>query len=129
MTEDESDALELVGLHVDSHLEHREAPAKSATKDRELNLRERELRLSEEEFAAKRRDADRDFSLRESEHQLRKADAARSRWTNPLVLVIAGAALAAASNGYIAARNGQTQFESAARHSYKLFSRNIRCDQ
>ena len=58
---------------------------------RERELWREELRLKERELA-----------LKESEHQ-------RSRWTNPLVLAVVAAALAALGNAVVALINGSQQ--------------------
>jgi len=64
----------------------------------ETEVRARELALKEREQANK-----------DAELALRRDEQARSRWTNPLVVAILAAALAAVSNAVIAVVNGKLQ--------------------
>lgn len=72
-----------------------EAPGRSQVSDLQLALERKKLAI--------------DTSLRRRELQLKLDDAKRSRWTNPLVLAVAGAALAAIGNGVVTWMSGSQQ--------------------
>ena len=52
---------------------------------------------------------EREFALKEQQFELERLAAHRARWFHPLVLAVIGAAVAAASNAYVAWFNGKEQ--------------------
>lgn len=76
------------------------APSEREKWQAEIGLREREIAVKEREVATKDR-----------EIELRLRDQRGGRWTNPLVLAVLAAALAATGNALVALINGSAQRE------------------
>src|SRR4026207_969800 len=70
-----------------------------------------ELRLRERELDIKERAAAEDAAQKAREFDAKLADQRWARWTNPLVLAVFAAALAALGNAWLAYVNGAAQRE------------------
>jgi hypothetical protein len=73
--------------------------------------------VEHERLAFDRERAEQELELKKRELQLRESELKRSRWSNPLVLVILTAALGIAGNGIVAWYNGRSSYELEERRA------------
>lgn len=77
--------------------------------EQEHQARLKELNLKHDGIALDEKKAEQEHQVRLKELDLKHDENRRSRWSNPLVLGIIAAAIAAAGNGYVSWLNAENQ--------------------